>query len=73
MHDTYLDEMATRLRVNPATLQYWASRHLIPAIKDARGRYLFDESEVLRVVADWPPTPPTSIRRRMGPRPMSER
>src|SRR4051794_11593045 len=31
MHDTYLDEMAARLRVKPATLQYWASRRLIPA------------------------------------------
>jgi hypothetical protein len=58
MHDTYLDEMAARLRINPATLQYWASRNLIPAIKDLRGRYLFDEGEVVRVVADWPPTPP---------------
>ena len=67
MHDTYLDEMAARLRVKSATLHYWAKQSFVPAIKDVRGRYLFDEREVLRLVADWPPTPPTSIRRRTTP------
>ena len=70
MHETYLDEMAAALRVNPATLQYWASRRLIPSVRDDRGRYVFDKDEVLRVVTDWPPTPPTSIRRRMKKRPV---
>ena len=64
MHEAYLDEMATDLGVNPATLQYWANRRLVPSVKDARGRYLFDKDEVLKVVAEWPPTPPTNIRRR---------